>query len=259
MNYYICVDCEGVACTVGSPGVALNGSPDLEFARQQATREANAAARAVLDCGAKRVIIWDAHSGGMNLNYLDLDPRCEIALGSGFPHRCPGIDSSFAGILFIGYHAMAGTTGAVLSHTMSSKLYQSVRVNGREIGEMAIDAAVAGHYGVPPIFAASDDFGIREAEDFFSGIIAVETKKSFGWNACVSLHPLKACEDIYEGVCRALKNERPAVFQFESPLVFERRYQKIEFAEEAAAAESGWERTDAYTLRRTFNSIVDIY
>lgn len=126
------------------PGEGLSyGSANAAFAAREVLQEANAAARALFDCGAQRVILWDNHGGGVNFDYHQVDPRCEIALGS-FHTRFPGIDESFAGILFIGYHASASTKDAALSHTYSSKTYQYYRINGRDVGEMEIDAAFAG-------------------------------------------------------------------------------------------------------------------
>jgi len=256
MNYYIAVDCEGVACAVGTRGAPLNESRDLAFAREQASREADAAARALFDSGSQRVIVWDAHSGGLNLHYLQLDRRCEIALGAPFPHRCPGMDESFGGLLFIGYHAMAGTPEAVMAHTMSSTLYEWVRVNGEAVGEMAIDAAVAGERGVPPIFVASDDKGVAEAERFFPGITTVATKTALSYNAAVSRHPLGILDEIYEGVRRAVAAPRPAIYRFPSPLRFERRYRREEDVQKAGEE---WERVDELTVRKTLSSIEELY
>ena len=129
--YYIGIDMEGAACVVGTPVEGLSyGSANAAFAAREVLQEANAAARALFDCGAQRVILWDNHGGGVNFDYHQVDPRCEITLGS-FHTRFPGIDESFAGILFIGYHASASTKDAALSHTYSSKTYQYYRINGR--------------------------------------------------------------------------------------------------------------------------------
>jgi D-aminopeptidase len=49
---------------------------------------------------------------------------------------------------------------------MSSLRYQWMKVNGVEVGEIAIDAAVAGELGVPVIFVSSDSAGIKEAKEF---------------------------------------------------------------------------------------------
>ena len=261
MKFMIAVDCEGVACGVGTPNAILNASPNFEFTRAQATREADAAARALFDSGAEQVIIWDAHSSGLNLDYTQLDKRCRIALGSGFPHRWPGMDASFAGALLIGYHAMDGTPNAVMAHTMSSVTYQSMSINGQPIGEIAIDAASAGELGVPVIFVSSDDKGVAEAQALLPGITSVATKDSFGWNCAVSKHPLAVVDEIYNGVRTAVENRiacKP--FRFPSPFIFERRFKRIESAEHAANDHlAGWERVDAYTVRKKVESIGNIY
>ena len=84
MRFLVGVDCDGPACVVGDPGKSLSFSRDYAFARAQATREADAAARALFDAGAEKVIIWDNHGLGANLQFDLLDERCEIALGAGF-------------------------------------------------------------------------------------------------------------------------------------------------------------------------------
>ena len=92
MKFSIGVDCEGVACAVGSPGASLNESRNLSFATKQATREADAAARGLFDAGAEQVIVWDSHNGSLNLDYDELDERCDIAIGVDFETRWPGVD-----------------------------------------------------------------------------------------------------------------------------------------------------------------------
>ena len=92
MKFYIAVDCEGPACVVGEPGKGLGSGENYRFACLQATREANAAARALFDAGAQEVVVWDAHGTGVNLQYDLLDPRCRILLGSGHRGRFAGMD-----------------------------------------------------------------------------------------------------------------------------------------------------------------------
>jgi D-amino peptidase len=260
MKFYIGVDCEGPACVVGSPGGSLNDSRNLAFARLQATREANAAARACFDSGATQVIVWDNHNGSLNLDYDLLDERCEIALGVNFPHRWPGMDDSFDGVLFIGYHAMDSTSDAVIAHTYSSVSYQSVTINQTMVGELAIDAAVAGTRGVPPLFCSGDDKCVGEAQRFFPGIETVITKTAFGWNAAISKHPRRVVQEIYDGVCRAIAGrERATPFRFAEPLTYEIRYKRIDAAESAARGATHGERIDSYTVRWQLDSILDRY
>ena len=71
---------------------------------------------------------------------------------AGFGRRFPQLDETYSGVLMIGYHAMEGTPNAVLAHTYSPDAYKAIRVNDQVVGEMALDASVAGELGVPLIF-----------------------------------------------------------------------------------------------------------
>lgn len=260
MKFAIGVDCEGVAAVVGSPGDSLNVSRDLEFAKHQATREADAVARALFDAGAEKVIVWDNHNGSLNLHYDDLDERCDIALGVNFEHRWPGVDESFDGICLVGYHAMDNTVDAVICHSFSSAVYQYIKVNNQEVGEMAIDAAMAGELGVPVLFVASDDKGVAEASVFFPGVETVTTKQAMGWNAAVSKHPKRAVADIYDGARRAAARVgQMQPFTFDKPIEFEIRYKRIEAAQAASRGFHRGERINPYTVRFKLDSITDYY
>lgn len=260
MNFVVAVDCEGVACGVGSPGASLNSSRNLAFAQLQATREADAAVRGLFDAGAEQVIVWDNHNGSLNLDYDLLDERCDIALGVGFEHRFPGMDESFDGVALVGYHAMDNTIDGVMCHTFSSTTYQWIKINDREVGEMAIDAAVAGERGVPVIFVSSDDKGTAEAEQFFPGVVTVTTKQGMGWNCAVSKHPRRVEREIFDSVQKAVaKRDAIKPFAFSRPLTIETRYKRLEAAQSASRGFHGAKRVDAYTVRRTLQSICDYY
>ncbi len=259
MKFIIGVDLEGLACVVGAPGGTLNDSRNFEFARLQGAREADAAARGLFDGGATQVIIWDNHGGSPNLNYDLLDKRCDIALGANFK-RVPGLDDSFSGIGFVGYHAMDNTSEAVIAHTFSSATFQWMKINGQEVGEMAIDAAIAGSMGVPPVLCASDDKGVAEAKRFFPGIETVTTKQSLSWNGAISKHPARACEEIHAAAKRAAqrcKEMKP--FTLKGPYDLEIRYKRIENADALVRNTGAWERVDAYTVKKTIDSLRDYF
>ena len=222
MKFMIGMDCEGAAGVVGFPRSTLCASMDLEFARKQATREADAAARALFDSGADQVIVWDNHGSGTNLVFDLLDSRCTIAHGLGFARRFPGLDESFAGVLMVGYHAMQGTPMGVLAHTYSPGTYRTIRVNQKAVGEIALDAAVAGESGVPMIFLSSDQQGCREGRSFMPWIETVATKQGFGQHCAVSMHPQYSPDIIYAGVQKAVQRSldmKP--FTFKKPVKME--------------------------------------
>src|SRR5262249_61290067 len=59
-----------------------------------------------------------------------------------------GIDATFGAVLCTGYHGKAGTPASVLAHTYIGAV-QDVRLDAMSVGEYGINAALAGHYGVP--------------------------------------------------------------------------------------------------------------
>src|SRR4051794_40541193 len=191
MKYIVSVDAEGLACVVGTPGGTLNDHKEnYAFACKQGAREADAAARALFDLGATEVVIIDAHGSGVNYNYDLIDKRCDIQVGSGAATRLPAVTEGSAGLLLVGYHAMDNTADAVIAHSYSSMTYQSMKINGIEMGEIELDSAFVGLRGVPTIFIASDDKGCAEAKKFLPWIETVQTKQSLGYNMAISKHPL---------------------------------------------------------------------
>jgi D-amino peptidase len=254
----IAVDCDGPACVVGEPGRALSNSRDMVYAREQATRETDAAARALFDAGAEKVVVWDNHGFGANLVFDRLDRRCEVLLGTGFGRRFPMLDESYTGVLMIGYHAMEGTPDAVLAHTYSPDAYRAIRLNGQTVGEMALDASVAGEFGVPLIFVASDEKGCDEALRFMPWVEAVATKKGFGRNCAYSKHPAVAEEEIYQTVRRAvekLDNMRPLLFKHpvEVEIEFKRPIQTLK----ARIRRKGWRFAGVTRLQAALDSMLD--
>ena len=258
MKFMIAVDCDGPACVVGDPGRALSNSRDMPFAREQATRETDAAARALFDAGAEHVVVWDNHGFGSNLVFNQLNKRCDIALGTGFDGRFPRLDGTFTGVLMIGYHAMEGTSRAVLAHTYSPDAYREIRVNGTAVGEIALDASVAGDQGVPLIFLASDDHGCNEGKRFMPWIETVETKQGLGRNCAFSKHPAVVEHEIYEGVGKALArmgDMKPFVFQ--KPINIEIRFKKVLQALKARIRRKGWRFSKYKTLGTTLSNMTE--
>lgn len=258
MKFMIGVDCEGPACVVGESGNTLCGSGNMAFAREQATREANAAASALFDSGAESVVVWDTHGAGANLLFDRLDKRCEMMLGAGFKRRFPGLDAGFDGVLMIGYHAMEGTPDGVLAHTYSPGAYREIRVGGEPVGEIALDAAVAGALEVPLMFVSSDHAGCKEAKQFAPWIEIVATKRGLGINCAYSKHPMVAAEEIYQGVRAAVDRlDRMKPLVFPQPVVIEIRFKRPLQALKAGLRRKGWRLKGLRKIRVTLPSMLE--
>lgn len=287
MRFLVGVDAEGMACVVGERGKTLSGSKDFEFAKRQATREASAVAHGLFDGGADTVVIWDNHGGSLNLDYHGLDERCMVLCGKGDVRRMSVFDEQrFDGLLLIGYHAMEGTIDGVLAHSFSSTSYQWMRVNGREVGEIAIDSAIAGEAGAPTVLVASDAAGCREAREFLPWVYTVETKRGLARNMALSKSPVAVereleaaaraaatsirrrpedrtgaqTPDVYgrrEGPQRGESEFQP--FTFAPPVRFEVRFQRADAAEAKARSDRRFSRTDAFTVVADGSSIRDFF
>jgi D-amino peptidase len=258
MKYIVAVDMEGVACVVGEANKALGETSNYEYARKQGTRETNAAVKALFDSGAEQVIVWDNHGGRLNLHYDELDERCDLLIGRDVKHRWEVLDETFAGVLLIGYHAMDNTEDAVLCHTFNSRAFTWMKVNDEEVGEMAIDGAVAGEYGVPVIFVASDDKGTAEAKKFMPWIETVTTKTGLGRNTALSKHPNRVVDEIYKGTRKAVERlSEMKPFTFENPLSLKINFKRIEDCENMVKSNNHWTKLEAFVAERICKKITD--
>ncbi len=258
MKFIVATDCDGCACVVGAPGMTLSDAPDYRFSCAQATRESGAAVRALFDAGAEGVRVWDNHGLGANLEFDRLDRRCEVALGAGFGRRWPGLDETFAGVLMIGYHAREGTPGGVLAHTYSPDAYRWIKVNGREVGEMTLDAAVAGALGVPVIFVSSDAAGVEEARAEMPWIETVVTKEGHGRTCALGPHPAVAADAIYDGVRRAVERlGQMKPLNLGRDLEVEIRFKHVLGAWKARLGRRGWHMAGLRSIRRRLASAAE--
>ncbi len=203
MKLYLQTDIEGVA------GVTFfehrDPAPENVLHRQRMQRlltgEVQAAVRAAFDAGATEVVVNDNHGSGYNILFEELDPRCEIIHGrncSG-PHWLPEFDASFDALLLVGMHAMGGTPNALLPHSL-----WEVNGGALHLGEGSMAAALAGHRGVPTVFASGDDKVTAELRGKIPGLRTVQTKKGLGAYQARSLVPARACALIAAGVMEAL-------------------------------------------------------
>ncbi|MGD0089963.1 MAG: M55 family metallopeptidase [Planctomycetota bacterium] len=264
---YISVDFEGAACVVGVVGkpMATLGSglecqsPIFQQAQRLVTAETNAAVRGALIAGATEVLVDDNHGCGHNLLYEQLHPEAKVLIGTPRPGRFHLLDSSFAGLILLCYHPMAGVANGVLCHSYSSESIHRMLLNGQPIGEIGCDAAWAGELGVPVILVTSDEAGCAEARSCLGAELpTVATKKGLGRNCALCLAPLKAQELTQDAARRAVSTaDKRRPYRLKGPFVLERVY-KWETQAESAAHEKGTERVDPYTVRWRSDTIAGL-
>ncbi|TET36960.1 MAG: peptidase M55 [Planctomycetota bacterium] len=208
MKIYISSDIEGVTGVVSWEHSTEKGSRDYEVMRRRMTNEVAAAANAALESGAGEVVVADSHANSTNLIHEDLPKKVKLIQGTQRPlSMMEGVDESFAAAMFVGYHSMRNTLHGTLNHSFSGRSIYEIRLNGNPIGEFGLNAAMAGVFGVPVIFASGDRALCEEAQELIPGIITVETKRGIGMIAAESLHPEVSCELIKSGAAEAVANK----------------------------------------------------
>ena len=124
-----------------------------------------------------------------------------------------GIDDSFDGALFIGYHSRCNSPG-VMAHTIWGTMVRKIVVDGKELGESGVNKLLANKYGVPVILASGDsEYGKQVQEEL--GCVFVETKKTLNNQValCCSLNELK--NRYSTSIKEALKvDEKPTLSSF---------------------------------------------
>src|SRR6202044_2061275 len=93
---------------------------------------------------------------------------------------------------------------SVLPHTINSRVIADVRYDGRSLGELGLNTALAAHSSVPAVLVSGDDTVAAEAADVAPGMHTVVVKRALGARAAASLHPDEAQESIEREVPAAL-------------------------------------------------------
>ncbi|MFZ7127149.1 MAG: M55 family metallopeptidase [Desulfobacterales bacterium] len=203
MKILISADIEGIGTVVRSEHSSVQGR-EYPQARRLMTEEVNAAVRAAFDGGADEVIVTDGHNVGLNLIPEALDERAHLVMGSPRPLcMMEGIDRGIDAACFIGYHGMAGTRDAGIAHIFHGRVAE-LRFNGLRVGEIGLNALLAGCFKVPVVMVSGDAAACREARDLLPGIETAVVKESIGAYAAICLHPTRCREMIHGAVAKAL-------------------------------------------------------
>jgi len=259
LKVFISVDMEGISGIVDGT-MTSRTQGDYEKGRALMAEDVNAAIEGVLSLGPAEITVCDAHGGMNNILPEALHKGAVLVRGRPKPQsQMAGLDGSYDACLFIGYHSRKGTLTGMLSHTYSGGAIESLHINGVEVGETAMNAGIAGYYGVPLVFVSGDVAVTREALELNGEIEVVAVKEAISRVAAKCIHPEAAREMIREGVVIALRKRKdiePHVFA--PPVTFEIRFTDAKKADAASFIPSA-ERLDGKTIRITHDDYVKAY
>ncbi len=189
MKILIAADMEGVS---GVTRWEETQNTHTEYARFRRimTDEVSAAIAGAADGGADEFVVADGHGDGINILIEELDARAKLNSGITSPlSMMQGVDQKTAGVLFIGYHARAGSQNAVLAHTWSNARIANVWLNDILVGEYGLNAAVAGHYGVPILMVTGDQTACAQAVELLGPLETAVVKQATGYFSAECLSP----------------------------------------------------------------------
>jgi D-amino peptidase len=204
MRIYISIDIEGVAGAVITEQTSPGGADYPRF-RRLMTLEANAAVEACVNAGVDDVVVNDAHGPMVNLLVEELHPAARLVTGRTKLHgMMEAIDGGFDGCFMLGYHQREGGGDGVLNHTVRSQIVYEVRVNGDPVGELELNAWLAGTHGVPVVLVTGDDALCEDAAKSIPGVVIVPVKQAIDRFAAVTLSSQEARSRISSGAVDAL-------------------------------------------------------
>lgn len=257
---YVSADMEGVAGIVDRSQVDPAGA-EYALGRRLMTGEVNAVIEGAFAAGAVEVLVSDSHWNKRNLLWEALDSRARVI--SGGPRALgmmEGIDASFGAAVFLGYHAREGHPRGVLAHTWDHVRVEELVLAGQAAGEGMLNAAIAGHFGVPVVLTTGDRWGNEEVAEFVEGIEMAHVKEGLGTCAANSLVPARAIELIREKTEAALRHRtrvRPA--RLEGPIGLDVRFKEVAYADTAERSHPEMARLDPKTVRRECRDVIDAF
>ncbi len=258
LKIYISADMEGVVGAVTGEQLGPSGFEYQRF-REFMTKEVNVAIEAAFKAGATEILVSDSHGNGQNLLIEKLPENVQVVRAWPRPlMMMQGIDETFDGAIFLGYHSSTSNSEGVRAHTMSSANLADVRLNDVPMTEASINAAIAGDFDVPIIMISGDDAAVEEAQKVIGDIEGAVVKWNYGFHSARTLTPEAAYKVIAASVTRAMERiEDFKPYKPKAPLKLDVRFKNYRPAEILGYLRFV-ERIDSHTIRYVGQDMTDI-
>ncbi len=254
---YISADMEGLTGSVTGDQLGPSGFEYATF-RRIMTEEVLAAIEGARAAGAGEILVSDSHGNGENM-ILEMFPD-DIRIVRSWPRplmMMEGIDETFDGAIFIGYHAGTTNPDGVRAHTMSSARLADVRINGVSVPEAGINAAIAGHFGVPVIMISGDNAIAAEATAILGDIETAVVKQAISFHAATTMTPQAGQDLIRRTAERAVSRIGEfAPYLPATPLTIDVRFKSYRPSQLLAYLQM-FERVDAHAIRFTAKDMLE--
>jgi D-amino peptidase len=259
VKIFISVDMEGIG-GVGTPAMTSSSGKDYGTARRLMTDEVNEVVAAILARGPAEIVVNDSHGDHQNVLHTELDPRVVYIQGAIKPlGMVSGLDASFDGVVFLGYHAKAGDPSGFLAHTGTGSV-KGLWLNEVEVGEAGMNAAFAGMLGVPVLMASGDSAFAAETHGYLDAETVI-TKHAVTPAAARLRHPQVVRADLRSAMERALDRlARGALrpWTVGDPVRIRMRFQSTTHVEILQSI-PGMSKVDGYTVAHEARDMDEAY
>lgn len=187
MKLYICADMEGATGVVHRNDILEEGGEAYRAGCRLLTADVNAVIEGAIASGVREIVISEGHAHMRNILLEQLHPAARLIRGPASWENKPlcqiqSLDSSFDLAFFVGFHSRAGTPKGLLAHTWAGAIVHEITLQGRPVGETAINAAICGSFGVPVALVTGAEDVCREAQVDLEEVEVISVKKNLGWN-----------------------------------------------------------------------------
>ncbi len=214
MKLFVCADMEGATGIVHRDQLVPEGGPAYAAGCRLLTGDVLAVVEGALRAGVSEVVVSEGHAHMRNIAIEDLPPEVRVVRGPARWEQKPlcqiaGLDGTFDLAFLVGFHSRAGTPGGLLSHTWAGAIVHELRLDGRVVGETAINAAICADVGVPVALVAGADDLVREARDDLGDALEfVTTKIARGMNLAEVWGPRRTGPELGAAAGRAVARVR---------------------------------------------------
>jgi D-amino peptidase len=240
---------EGITGVVTDQQLGVGGFEYQRF-RELMTEDANAAIAAAREAGATEFVVADSHGSFQNLLVDKLPADVQLVRGTPRPlSMMQGIDESFDGVIFVGYHASTTNPDGVRAHSFSSASLADLRLNGVSVTEGAWNAALAGHFGVPVLAVSGDEAAVKEVQALVPGVEGAVVKWPYGFHSARVLSPEASRAVIRDAVRKAMaRRAQLAPHRVKTPVEVEVRFKSYRPSEILSWLPL-FKRVDAHAVR----------
>lgn len=254
MKVFIAVDMEGATGVVHHDQLMPDGR-GYAAAQRMLTADVKAVIHGVLEEAPQAdIVVGEGHAIMRNVILDEIPPEARVVVGPARPDnkslcQLEGLDASFDVLFLVGYHAMAGRELGLLAHTFVGSVVSTFRLNGSPVGEVEVNAAIAGAMGVPlGLVVGNSD--VADEMGCAPDAVFVATKSVLGPTAAICLVPQRTSVLLHEAATEAIRRTRSGALKphvSRSPLSMSVTMHRREQAARAMTV-PGVVRTDDLTI-----------